>query len=115
VSFADSHDAALMRDPAILAQRAKVELVGDQALMDPAAPRSARVEVIMTDGQKLSHFTKYPPGTKENPLDTAAVSAKARDLIAPVLGADKTEKLIERINALETVENIRDLRPLFTV
>jgi 2-methylcitrate dehydratase PrpD len=114
VSFADSHDAALMRDPAILAQRAKVELVGDQALMDPAAPRSARVEVIMTDGQKLSHFTKYPPGTKENPLDTAAVSAKARDLIAPVLGADKTEKLIERINGLETVENIRELRPLFT-
>jgi 2-methylcitrate dehydratase PrpD len=115
VSFADSHDAALMRDPVILAQRAKVELVADQTLMDPEAPRSARVEVTMTDGLKVSHFTKYPPGTKENPLDTEAVSAKARDLMAPVLGAEKTDKLIARINALEAMENVRELRPLFTV
>ena len=36
--------------------------------MDPAAPRGAIVEVTMTDGKKVEHFTKYPPGTKENPL-----------------------------------------------
>jgi 2-methylcitrate dehydratase PrpD len=115
VSFVDSHDAALMRDPAIMAQRAKVQLVGDQALMDPEAPRSALVEVTMTDGSKVSHFTKHPPGTKENPLDTEAVNAKTRDLMAPVLGPDKTEKLIERINTIETLDDIRTLRPLFTV
>jgi 2-methylcitrate dehydratase PrpD len=114
VSFADSHDAALMQDPAILAQRAKVTLVGDQALMDPAAPRSGLVEVTLTDGSKVSHFTKHPPGTKENPLDTAAVNAKTRDLMAPVLGGDKTETLIARLGALETVADIRTLRPLFT-
>ena len=115
VSFVDSHDAALMRDPAISAQRAKVQVVADQALMDPAAPRSAIVEVTMTDGKKVSHFTKYPPGTKENPIDTAAVNAKSRDLMLPVLGRDKTEKLIETINMLEKVKNIRSLRPLLTV
>jgi 2-methylcitrate dehydratase PrpD len=63
VSFADSHDAALMHDPVIAAERAKVQLIGDQALMDPEAPRGAIVEVTMTDGQKVSHHTKYPPGT----------------------------------------------------
>jgi len=115
VSFVDSHDTALMRDPAIMAQRAKVTLVGDQALMDPQAPRSAFVEVTLTDGQKVSHFTKYPPGTKENPLDTEGVNAKTRDLMAPVLGPDKTDKLIGAINALEKVADIRTLRPLFTV
>jgi len=115
VSFVDSHDTALMHDPVILAQRAKVELVGDQALMDPEAPRSALVEVTTSDGQKLSHFTKHPPGTKENPLDTEAVNAKSRDLMLPILGRDKTEKLIARINTIEKIENMRELRPLITV
>ncbi|WP_024506613.1 MmgE/PrpD family protein [Bradyrhizobium sp. ARR65] len=114
VSFADSHDTALMHDPKILEQRAKITLAGDNALMDPAAPRGAIVEVTLVDGRKLDHFTKFPPGTKENPLSTEAVSAKARDLMAPVLGAEKTEKLIAQINALEHVEDVRALRPLFT-
>jgi 2-methylcitrate dehydratase PrpD len=114
VSFVDSHDAALLHDPVLMAQRAKVQLVGDQALMDPAAPRSALVEVTLADGKTVSHFTKFPPGTKENPLDTEAVNAKSRDLMAPVLGREKTEALIERINRLETVEDIRTLRSLVT-
>jgi 2-methylcitrate dehydratase PrpD len=115
VSFADSHDVALMHDPKIMAQRAKISVVADPALVDPAAPRSAIVEVTMTSGQKVDHFTRFPPGAKENPLTTEAVSAKARDLMTPVLGAEKTGKLIERINKLETVDHIRQLRPLITV
>lgn len=114
VSFADSDDATLMRDPSIVKQRAKVTVVDDPSLNDPAAPRAGIVEVTMTDGRTVRHFTKYPPGTKENPLDTAAVNAKARDLIAPVLGAARTNALIARINNLEHVENMRQLRPLFT-
>jgi 2-methylcitrate dehydratase PrpD len=115
VSFADSHDAALMHDPGILEQRAKVTLSGDEVLMDPLAPRGAIVEVTLSDGRKLDHFTKFPPGTKENPLSTEAVSAKARDLMAPVLGSDKSDRLIERINHLETVGDIRQLRELMMV
>ena len=114
VSFVDSHDLALMHDPKIMAQRDKVSVKAEQSLMDPAAPRGAIVEVTMTDGKKVEHFTKYPPGTKENPLSTEAVSAKVRDLMTPVLGRDKTEKLIGRVNALEKVDNIKSLVPPFT-
>jgi 2-methylcitrate dehydratase PrpD len=114
VTFADSHDAALMHDPAILEQKAKIALAGDEALMDPAAPRGAIVEVTLVDGRKIAHFTKFPPGTKENPLSTDAVNAKARDLMAPVLGTEKTERLIGEINRLEHVADIRTLVPLFT-
>ena len=114
VSFADSHDVALMHDPRILAQRSKITVVPDAALMDPAAPRGGIVQVTTTDGRTVEHFTRFPPGTKENPLSTEAVSAKARDLMAPVLGAARTEQLIERINRLETLDNIRQLRPLIT-
>ena len=112
VSFADSHDAALMRDPAIRAERAKITVTPDAALMDPAAPRGAIVEVTMTDGRVVSHHTRFPPGTKENPLDTEAVNAKVRDLMVPVLGRDKTAGIIEMVNTLETIGDIRQLSSL---
>jgi 2-methylcitrate dehydratase PrpD len=115
VSFIDSHDQALMKDPVLMAQRAKVTVQPEASLMDPAAPRGAIVQVTMTDGKVVEHFTKFPPGTKENPLSVEAVSAKTRDLIAPVLGAEKAEKLIQAINNLETLQDIRSLRPLMTV
>jgi 2-methylcitrate dehydratase PrpD len=114
VSFADSHDVALMHAPEVLEQRAKITLAPDQALMDPAAPRGAIVEITLADGRKVEHFTKFPPGTKENPLGTEAVGAKARDLMAPVLGTERAEKLIDQINRLERLDDIRGLRPLFT-
>jgi 2-methylcitrate dehydratase PrpD len=113
VSFVDSHDQGLMHDPLILEQRAKVTVIGEAALMDPAAPRGAIVEVTLADGRKVDHFTKFPPGTKENPLSTEAVSAKARDLMAPVLGSERAERLIDQINTLEQVDDVRKLRPLF--
>ena len=112
MSFADSHDHGLMRDPTILGETAKVQLVGDRALMDPQAPRGAIVTVTMTDGRTVEHHTRFPPGTKENPLSTERVNAKARDLIAPVLGATRTERLIERVNTLEALADMRELRPL---
>jgi 2-methylcitrate dehydratase PrpD len=115
VSFDDSHSRPLMQDPAILAVRRRVELVGDRALVDPEAPRSGFVEVTMTGGRKVNHFTRHPPGTKENPLDTAGVNAKVRDLMEPVLGTQKTQALIAQINTLETLDDIRKLRPLLTV
>ena len=35
--------------------------------------------------------------------------------MAPVLGADRTEALIRRVNALEDLKSVRELRPLLTV
>ena len=55
------------------------------------------------------------PGTKENPLDTEGVNAKARSLMAPVLGAERTEAIIQRVNALEELDNVRKLLPFLTL
>ena len=108
VSFDASHSYERMGDPQVLAVKQRVELVGDRGLMDPAAPRSANVEVRLRDGRTVTHFTRHPPGTKENPLDTAGVAAKARTLIAPVLGDQRCEQVITRINTLESA-SVRDL------
>ena len=110
VSFEDSHSYERMADPKVRAAKARVQLVADRGLMDPAAPRSGLVEVTLKGGRTVSHFTRHAPGTKENPMDTAGVNAKARLLMAPVLGAEKTEGVIRRVNALEAVADVRELR-----
>jgi len=114
VSFEDSHSYEQMKDPKIRAVKERVQLIPDPALMDPAAPRSGRVEVTLNDGRTVSHFTRHASGTKENPLDTESVNAKARLLMEPVLGASKTEEVIRQVNAVETLENVRELRRFLT-
>lgn len=111
VSFEDSHSYERMADPKVRAVRDRVELIADRALMDPAAPRSGRVEVKLRDGRTVSHFTRHAPGTKENPIDTENVNNKARLLMAPVLGDVRTEEVIRRVNALEELRDVRALRP----
>jgi len=113
VSFADSHSHERMADPQVLATKERVQLVADRGLMNPDAPRSGMVEVTLRNGRTVSHFTRHAPGTKESPLDTNGVNAKARGLIAPVLGAERTEAVIQRVNALEEVKNVRELTSLF--
>jgi hypothetical protein len=51
-------------------------------------------------------------GTSGNPMPREEIIAKCRDLCVPVLGADKFNRLVEKIFALETVKNITELRPL---
>jgi 2-methylcitrate dehydratase PrpD len=115
LSFEASHSYARMADPQIRALRERVQLIADPKLTDPAAPRSGLVEVTLKDGRTVSHFTKFPPGTKENPVSTEVLNAKVRDLMAPVLGAERTANLIQQVNMLENVRDVRDLRTLFTM
>ena len=111
VSFEGSHSYERMADPKVRAVRDRVQLIADRQLMDPAAPRSGRLEVKLRDGRTVTHFTRHAPGTKENPLDTESVNAKARLLMAPVLGDERTEEVIRRVNALEGLHDVCELRP----
>ena len=77
--------------------------------MSSRRSRSGHVEVTLNDGRTVSHFTRHASGTKENPLDTESVNAKARSLMEPVLGASKTEEVIRQVNAVETLKNVREL------
>lgn len=111
-SFSSAHDKARMSDAAIQRERAKVQLVGDEALERRLPRREAIVEVTLADGSRLSEHIDAVRGTAENPMSRQEVVAKASDLMSAVLGQVKTNTLIEKIFALETVRNVRDLRPL---
>jgi 2-methylcitrate dehydratase PrpD len=111
-SFKAAHDKARMQDPAILKQRAKVQLVPDAELERQLPAREAIVEVTLTDGTRLTETVKAVRGTAENPMPREEVIAKARDLMTPILGAARCDKLIQTTMNLEGVKSVRELRPL---
>jgi 2-methylcitrate dehydratase PrpD len=115
VSFNAAHDKPRMKDPVVLRERAKVQLIPDQELEKLIPVRVAIVEVTLNDGTKLVDRVEHVRGTPENPMTREEVVAKARELMAPVLGAVTCSALIERVLALDNVKDIRELRPLLQV
>jgi 2-methylcitrate dehydratase PrpD len=87
-------------------------LVHDEELAKFLPVRVAIVEIELTDGTRLSERVTAVRGTPRNPMPRTEVIDKARDLIAPVLGRDKSRRLIETVFAIETLTNVLRLRPL---
>lgn len=112
VSFASAHDPSKMKDPAVLQERAKINLIPDADLERLMPLRVAIVEVTLADGAHLRQRVDNVRGTPENPMTRDEVLAKARDLITPVLGAEKCSALLQKIFDLENISDIRSLRPL---
>ena len=111
-SFQAAHDKPRMTDPALLRQRAKVELVPSEELQRRMPSREAIVEITLADGTRLREHVEAVRGTTENPMPRDEVVEKSRDLIAPVLGSDQSARLIERVLQIEATPDIRELRPL---
>jgi hypothetical protein len=51
-------------------------------------------------------------GTPGNPMDAKEIEAKALDLMAPVLGAERAHELIATVGNLERIELVSGLRRL---
>jgi 2-methylcitrate dehydratase PrpD len=111
VTFQSVHDKARMKDPAVLRVRAKVEVVADPRIDARRPRREAIVEVTLKDGTQLSEWVRDVRGTVDNPMTRQEVVDKARDLIAPVLGSTACTALLAKLLALETLKDVRELRP----
>ena len=112
VSFKAAHDTPRMRDAAALRQRSKVQLVRDETLNQFLPVRVAEVAVTLTDGTQLTQRVEAVRGTPRNPMTRAEIVDKCRDLIAPIIGAAKSARLIETVFSLGQVKDMRELRPL---
>jgi 2-methylcitrate dehydratase PrpD len=112
LTFASSHDMARMQDPQVLDVRRRIEAIPSAELTVARPARQAIIEVDCADGRKLHHRTRAVLGTPDNPMSEAQVEEKARDLMAPVLGAAKTEELMTALRGLESLDDVRTLRPL---
>jgi 2-methylcitrate dehydratase PrpD len=112
VTFRSVHDRARMKDPAVLHQRAKVDVVADPRIDARRPRREAIVELTLADGTQLTQWVRDVRGTAENPMTREEVVDKARDLIEPVLGKEVCAGLIAKLLALETLRDLRELRPV---
>jgi 2-methylcitrate dehydratase PrpD len=112
VTFASAHDSARMKDSVTLRERAKIKLLPDDDLERLMPLRVAVLDVALGDGTHLVRRVDNVRGTPENPMTRDEIIAKARDLITPVLGAPKCTGLIAKVFELESVTDIRELRPL---
>ncbi len=112
LTFETCHDEARMEDHAVLALRDKVTLVPEAFLTEARPERQAIIEATLHDGRVIEHRTHAVRGTPENPMETREVEEKARGLMAPILGSERTEALIKTIAEIESLTDARDLRPL---
>ena len=111
ITFKSSHDAARLRDPTVAKLRKRVELAGS-AELSRAETTQAIVEITTKSGERYRYHTKAVRGSATNPMSRDEVAAKCRDLFAPVLGKRRTERLIDTVWALESMRDVRELRPL---
>jgi len=112
VTFAAAHDRRRIQDPTVQRHTAKVRLVPDEELERLYPRRVAIVEVALADGSKLVERVDAVRGTSDNPMPRDEVAAKVRDLIGPALGAARAARLIETVWTLDSVKDVRSLRPL---
>ena len=89
-----------------------MELVFDQELEKLVPLRVGIVEVTLNDGTTLTERVDAVRGSAQNPMTREEVATKARDLMSPVLGASRTDRLITAILSLEKAPTLRSLRPL---
>lgn len=112
LTFASSHDAGRMNDPAVMALRERFDLVVNEDLDQAHPARPGIVDVTTKDGRQLSHRTNAAPGTPYNPMDRQEVAAKAMDLTETVIGKTRAQRLIETVLDIEHLESLKTLRAL---
>lgn len=108
-TFAMAHDDARMNDPIISALRARTELVPDP---ERAGVRTADVTVTMRDGSARQRFVGAVRGTVDDPMTDDEVTAKAVDLLEPVLGRAVTDDVMTLLWSMEKCSDIGELTAL---
>ncbi len=91
---------------------ASITLIPSPELTKAEPARQAIVEIDLAGGKTVRHHAKAVRGTPDNPMTTQEIEDKARDLVAPITGAERAGKLVEAVRAMETMRSVRELRPL---
>ncbi len=111
VGFAAAHDRDRFLDwRAGGRQGPLVEIVKDP---DMAPVRQAITTVRLRDGREFREHVTAVRGTADNPMTTEEVDAKARDLVEPVLGTQRSALLIDWCRRLDDLPDVRALSELF--
>jgi len=73
---------------------------------------SAKVTIEKNDGNKYNSYVAYPKGEPENDMTMDELIEKFRMLATRVLSENKVRKILETVNKLEEIKDIRKLTEL---
>lgn len=101
LGFDASHDATRMQDHELLAIRSRIEVIPSRELTQARPARQAIVEIETPGGELFSHRVIAVKGTPDAPMDRREVCDKARDLMIPILGRDRVERLLAELFGID--------------
>ncbi len=103
---------ACLRDPALTALIKRIKLVP----LDAGRKVAAEVRITMSGGRVLTAETEFPRGdVVRTPLSDVEMRSKFRDNVdyAQTVPKERAEQALARLEALETVADLRDITRLF--
>ena len=113
VTFASAHDFSRVRDPAVRKLRSRIEAVADETIPNKVRGWRCVMEITLKDGREVTHQTMAAKGSPDNPLTPSEIEEKALDLMAPVLGKQRSRTLITALLKIDTCNDVRVLRRLY--
>ena len=104
---AKSYDPARFNDPEVVALMQKVKVNEDPKLTQ-AYPEGApsRLRVALASGDTLTAERTYPAGHARSPMTDGEVERKFRDMLSEHPARAQTDRLLERLRALEQCEDV---------
>jgi 2-methylcitrate dehydratase PrpD len=106
ISFTDEK----VNDPDMVALRNRINII----LREDILTSASHVTIKLKTGRVLETTTKaliHIPD-EELPQQRTTLEAKYRELVDPILGADRSEELLNTVRRIETLREIRELTDL---
>ncbi len=94
-----------VRDPKLIALRDKVKITPDPGL----ALSRAKIKVVLKDGRILQKFMETLDLSKDREKMKRDLTRKFHDLAVPILGGERTEKLMAKVGTIEKLSSMKTL------
>ena len=98
-------DETILARADVVDLRERVKVVADSAL----GKQDADIELVLASGRTLTTDVRGNRGTPSAPLDDDELSAKFRGLVAPVLGAEHAERLLDMCWNIDDIADVSTL------
>jgi 2-methylcitrate dehydratase PrpD len=98
----------VVTDARVVALRDKVQATVDDGIDEAAA----RVTAVLKDGRRVEVRVDHAIGSMQKPLSEAQLQAKFNDLVVPVLGQERADRITAQCRALATLADVRGLTAL---
>ena len=104
-----------LANPQVLEMAQKVKLIADDAMSFRRYDYpAARVSITLDNGRVIEESVIAQMGDAENPISQRALEEKFSELSYDVLGKDRTLRVIDTVQRLDKLSNVRDLTNLLT-